>query len=185
MASKFFSFKLGCYKPDILQKKFLSNKSYVVKILKPFFHKESMNVSAVFCFRWLALFLSLKASYRLHHMRSWVETEGEKQQVSHCLKSRDFLLDVNFPLSFPNLHSCTLLQVSHISVMWTQQQFLVSEKLWKPFYPHETQKNKLGNRMTFLPALLDVVNISVMNRKIVWQLSSSHVIIPFKTCCKK
>ncbi|PKK31584.1 INO80 complex subunit [Columba livia] len=60
--------------------------------------------------RWLALFLSLKASYRLHHMRSWVETEGEKQQVSHCLRSRDFLLDVNFPLSFPNLHSCTLLQ---------------------------------------------------------------------------
>ncbi|KAK2532323.1 hypothetical protein Q9233_005339 [Columba guinea] len=60
--------------------------------------------------RWLALFLSLKASYRLHHMRSWVETEGEKQQVSHCLRSRDFLLNVNFPLSFPNLHSCTLLQ---------------------------------------------------------------------------
>ncbi|NXL60183.1 INO80 ATPase, partial [Chordeiles acutipennis] len=60
--------------------------------------------------RWLALFLSLKASYRLHHMRSWMETEGEKQQGSHCLRNRDFLLDVNFPLSFPNLHSCTLLQ---------------------------------------------------------------------------
>ncbi|NWS69886.1 INO80 ATPase, partial [Crotophaga sulcirostris] len=60
--------------------------------------------------RWLALFLSLKASYRLHHMRSWVETEGEKQLWSPFLTSRDFLLDVNFPLSFPNLHSCTLLQ---------------------------------------------------------------------------
>ncbi|NWX42304.1 INO80 ATPase, partial [Steatornis caripensis] len=60
--------------------------------------------------RWLALFLSLKASYRLHHMRSWMEVEGEKQQGSHCLRNRDFLLDVNFPLSFPNLHSCTLLQ---------------------------------------------------------------------------
>ncbi|XP_030307854.1 chromatin-remodeling ATPase INO80 [Calypte anna] len=59
--------------------------------------------------RWLALFLSLKASYRLHHRRFWVETEGEKQQES-CLRNRDFLLDVNFPLSFPNLHSCTLLQ---------------------------------------------------------------------------
>ncbi|NXX76969.1 INO80 ATPase, partial [Urocolius indicus] len=60
--------------------------------------------------RWLALFLSLKASYRLHHMRSWVEAEEEKQQGSPFLRSRDFLLDVNFPLSFPNLHSCTLLQ---------------------------------------------------------------------------
>ncbi|KAM9381281.1 chromatin-remodeling ATPase INO80 [Phaethornis superciliosus] len=59
--------------------------------------------------RWLALFLSLKASYRLHHRRFWMETEGEKQQES-CLRNRDFLLDVNFPLSFPNLHSCTLLQ---------------------------------------------------------------------------
>ncbi|XP_014805636.1 PREDICTED: DNA helicase INO80-like [Calidris pugnax] len=62
--------------------------------------------------RWLALFLSLKASYRLHHMRSWAESEGEKQQGSCCLRNRDFLLDVNFPLSFPNLHSCTLLQVT-------------------------------------------------------------------------
>ncbi|XP_025889187.1 chromatin-remodeling ATPase INO80 [Nothoprocta perdicaria] len=60
--------------------------------------------------RWLALFLSLKASYRLHHLRSWVETEGENQQGSQYLRSRDFLLDVNLPLSFPNLHSCTLLQ---------------------------------------------------------------------------
>ncbi|XP_021257954.1 DNA helicase INO80 [Numida meleagris] len=60
--------------------------------------------------RWLALFLSLKASYRLHHLRSWLEPEREKQQSSHCLKNKDFLLDVNFPLSFPNLHSCTLLQ---------------------------------------------------------------------------
>ncbi|KFO87637.1 DNA helicase INO80 [Buceros rhinoceros silvestris] len=59
--------------------------------------------------RWLALFLSLKASYRLHHMRSWVETEGEKQQESRFLRNRDFLFDVNFP-PFPNLHSCTLLQ---------------------------------------------------------------------------
>ncbi|KFP05937.1 DNA helicase INO80 [Calypte anna] len=52
--------------------------------------------------RWLALFLSLKASYRLHHRRFWVETEGEKQQES-CLRNRDFFLDINFPL-------CTLLQ---------------------------------------------------------------------------
>ncbi|OXB61156.1 hypothetical protein ASZ78_008440 [Callipepla squamata] len=60
--------------------------------------------------RWLALFLSLKASYRLHHLRFWMEPEREKQQGSRCLENKDFLLDVNFPLSFPNLHSCTLLQ---------------------------------------------------------------------------
>lgn len=71
-----------------------------------------------FFFRWLALFLSLKASYRLHHMRSWMETEEDKEQGSCFLKNRDFLLDVNFPLSFPNLHSCTLLQVSKISMIW-------------------------------------------------------------------
>uniref|UniRef100_A0A8C9G1G6 Chromatin-remodeling ATPase INO80 n=1 Tax=Pavo cristatus TaxID=9049 RepID=A0A8C9G1G6_PAVCR len=67
--------------------------------------------------RWLALFLSLKASYRLHHLRSWMEPEREKQQGSHCLKNKDFLLDVNFPLSFPNLHSCTLLQVSKVTAV--------------------------------------------------------------------
>ncbi|OXB82271.1 UNVERIFIED_CONTAM: hypothetical protein H355_007968 [Colinus virginianus] len=60
--------------------------------------------------RWLALFLSLKASYRLHHLRFWMEPEREKQQGSRYLENKDFLLDVNFPLSFPNLHSCTLLQ---------------------------------------------------------------------------
>ncbi|NWI17988.1 INO80 ATPase, partial [Crypturellus soui] len=60
--------------------------------------------------RWLALFLSLKASYRLHHLRSWVDTEGENQQGTRYLRNKDFLLDVNLPLSFPNLHSCTSLQ---------------------------------------------------------------------------
>ncbi|KAF2980018.1 hypothetical protein EK904_009452 [Melospiza melodia maxima] len=42
---------------------------------------------------WLALFLSLKASYRLHHMRSWMETEEDKEQGSCFLRNRDFLLD--------------------------------------------------------------------------------------------
>ncbi|XP_038597218.1 chromatin-remodeling ATPase INO80 isoform X2 [Tachyglossus aculeatus] len=60
--------------------------------------------------RWLALFLSLKASYRLHQLRSWGEPVGESQQRSLGLRNKDFLLGVDFPLSFPNLRSCTLLQ---------------------------------------------------------------------------
>lgn len=68
-------------------------------------------MSAVVCFRWLALFLSLKASYRLHQLRSWGEPEGESQQ--RYLRNKDFLLGVNFPLSFPNLCSCPLLKVSN------------------------------------------------------------------------
>ncbi|KAM9091991.1 chromatin-remodeling ATPase INO80 isoform 3-T3 [Megaptera novaeangliae] len=58
--------------------------------------------------RWLALFLSLKASYRLHQLRSWGEPERESQQK--YLRNKDFLLGVNFPLSFPNLSSCPLLK---------------------------------------------------------------------------
>nr|XP_015092625.1 chromatin-remodeling ATPase INO80 isoform X2 [Vicugna pacos] len=58
--------------------------------------------------RWLALFLSLKASYRLHQLRSWGEPEGGIQQK--YLRNKDFLLGVNFPLSFPNLCNCPLLK---------------------------------------------------------------------------
>lgn len=78
-----------------------------------------ISMSAVVCFRWLALFLSLKASYRLHQLRSWGEPEGESQQ--RYLRNKDFLLGVNFPLSFPNLCSCPLLKVSTyftISYLW-------------------------------------------------------------------
>lgn len=70
-----------------------------------------ISMSAVVCFRWLALFLSLKASYRLHQLRSWGEPEGESQEK--YLRNKDFLLGVNFPLSFPNLSSCPLLKVSN------------------------------------------------------------------------
>ncbi|XP_019407156.1 PREDICTED: DNA helicase INO80 isoform X1 [Crocodylus porosus] len=99
-------------------------------IQQSLFHRRSANEESCFSFlrfidmcpaemaklmhqghlaRWLALFLSLKAAYRLHHLRSWAEP-GENQQTSQCLRNKDFLLGVNFPLSFPNLHSCTLLQ---------------------------------------------------------------------------
>lgn len=71
-------------------------------------------MSAVLYFRWLALFLSLKATYRLYHLRCWAEPEDDHQLKSRSLKNKDFLLEVDFPLSSPNLHSCTLLQVSNI-----------------------------------------------------------------------
>ncbi|KAH0514568.1 DNA helicase INO80 [Microtus ochrogaster] len=58
--------------------------------------------------RWLALFLSLKASYRLHQLRSWGDPDRESHQ--RYLGNKDFLLGVDFPLSFPNLCSCPLLK---------------------------------------------------------------------------
>lgn len=58
--------------------------------------------------RWLAIFLSLKASYRLHQLRSWGEPDRESHE--RYLSNKDFLLGVNFPLSFPNLCSCPLLK---------------------------------------------------------------------------
>uniref|UniRef100_A0A2K6T1P2 Chromatin-remodeling ATPase INO80 n=1 Tax=Saimiri boliviensis boliviensis TaxID=39432 RepID=A0A2K6T1P2_SAIBB len=109
-----------------------------LRVLSPFapdyiqqslFHRKGINEESCFSFlrfidispaemanfmlqgllaRWLALFLSLKASYRLHQLRSWGEPEGENQQ--RYLKNKDFLLGVNFPLSFPNLCSCPLLK---------------------------------------------------------------------------
>ncbi|XP_016783447.1 chromatin-remodeling ATPase INO80 isoform X4 [Pan troglodytes] len=109
-----------------------------LRVLSPFapdyiqqslFHRKGINEESCFSFlrfidispaemanlmlqgllaRWLALFLSLKASYRLHQLRSWGAPEGESHQ--RYLRNKDFLLGVNFPLSFPNLCSCPLLK---------------------------------------------------------------------------
>ncbi|XP_063295908.1 chromatin-remodeling ATPase INO80 [Pelobates fuscus] len=54
--------------------------------------------------RWLALFLCLKASYRLNHHRFW-EDRSECHKPSMYLANTDFLLQLNHPLSFPNIHS--------------------------------------------------------------------------------
>ncbi|KAG8449686.1 hypothetical protein GDO86_016362 [Hymenochirus boettgeri] len=59
--------------------------------------------------RWLALFLSLKASYRLHHVRSW-EERSEADMQSPYLTNRSLILWVNFALSYPNLLSSSTLQ---------------------------------------------------------------------------
>ncbi|XP_029454455.1 chromatin-remodeling ATPase INO80 isoform X1 [Rhinatrema bivittatum] len=61
--------------------------------------------------RWLALFLSLKAAYRLHHLRSWAELHQEESRAqSSYLRNKDLLLWIISPLSFPNLQSCAELQ---------------------------------------------------------------------------
>ncbi|XP_030626965.1 chromatin-remodeling ATPase INO80 [Chanos chanos] len=72
--------------------------------------------------RWLALFLSLKSAYRLHHRRLWAvegedeEHEGEKKTGgnlrpnSQFLSDRDFLLWMNRPTSFPNTRDSPVFQ---------------------------------------------------------------------------
>ncbi|KAF7463987.1 Hypothetical predicted protein [Marmota monax] len=107
------------------------NKSAIDEnyIQQSLFHRKGINEESCFSFlrfidvspaemanlmlqgllaRWLALFLSLKASYRLHQLRSWGESEGGSQQS--YMRNKDFLLGVDFPLSFPNLCSCPLLK---------------------------------------------------------------------------
>lgn len=79
---------------------------------------------ASFFHRWLALFLSLKAAYRLHHRRlfgleeeSLEETRdsqggGERSQPRRkCLSGKDLILWLNRPTSFPNMHNSPVLQV--------------------------------------------------------------------------
>uniref|UniRef100_A0A7N8Y091 Chromatin-remodeling ATPase INO80 n=1 Tax=Mastacembelus armatus TaxID=205130 RepID=A0A7N8Y091_9TELE len=53
--------------------------------------------------RWLALFLSLKAAYRLYYQR-------RSQPRTKCLSRRDLLLWLNRPTAFTNLHTSTVLQ---------------------------------------------------------------------------
>ncbi|XP_063758516.1 chromatin-remodeling ATPase INO80 isoform X4 [Eleginops maclovinus] len=74
--------------------------------------------------RWLALFLSLKAAYRLHHQRLFSLEEGEIQEEagdsqgqrerlqprSKCLSRKDLILWLNRPTNFPNTQTSPVLQ---------------------------------------------------------------------------
>ncbi|XP_051511798.1 chromatin-remodeling ATPase INO80-like [Myxocyprinus asiaticus] len=66
--------------------------------------------------RWLALYLSFKSAYRLHHQRLWDEVEQENQAEGRarldklCLSHRDLILWLNRPTSFPNVHNSGVLQ---------------------------------------------------------------------------
>ncbi|XP_075904437.1 chromatin-remodeling ATPase INO80 isoform X2 [Nelusetta ayraudi] len=73
--------------------------------------------------RWLALFLSLKAAYRLHHQRLFGLGGEAREETGHsqggserpelrsaCLSRRDLILWLNKPTSFPNTHGSVVLQ---------------------------------------------------------------------------
>ncbi|XP_041832045.1 chromatin-remodeling ATPase INO80 isoform X2 [Melanotaenia boesemani] len=69
--------------------------------------------------RWLALFLSLKAAYRLHHQRLFNHEEEEEtgigvraklQPMIKCLSHKDLILWVNRPVTFPNTQTSPTLQ---------------------------------------------------------------------------
>lgn len=74
--------------------------------------------------RWLALFLSLKAAYRLHHQRLFSHEDEGQEEARHsqgdggrlkrrstCLSRKDLILWLNRPTSFPNTHTSPVLQV--------------------------------------------------------------------------
>uniref|UniRef100_A0A671YB76 Chromatin-remodeling ATPase INO80 n=1 Tax=Sparus aurata TaxID=8175 RepID=A0A671YB76_SPAAU len=62
--------------------------------------------------RWLALFLSLKAAYRLHHRRLFGLEEESREETRDlkCLSGKDLILWLNRPTSFPNMHNSPVLQ---------------------------------------------------------------------------
>ncbi|XP_073422772.1 chromatin-remodeling ATPase INO80 [Dendrobates tinctorius] len=59
--------------------------------------------------RWLALFMSLKEAYRLHHSRFWRRKRISVTAPS-SLSNQDFILWVDFPFAFPRIHTSRLLQ---------------------------------------------------------------------------
>ncbi|XP_051952477.1 chromatin-remodeling ATPase INO80 isoform X2 [Xyrauchen texanus] len=62
--------------------------------------------------RWLALYLSFKSAYRLHHQRLWDEVEQDNQADGKalCLSHKDLILWLNRPTSFPNVLNSHVLQ---------------------------------------------------------------------------
>uniref|UniRef100_A0A8K9UZR3 Chromatin-remodeling ATPase INO80 n=1 Tax=Oncorhynchus mykiss TaxID=8022 RepID=A0A8K9UZR3_ONCMY len=64
--------------------------------------------------RWLALFLSLKAAYRLYQRRMWgLEEEeggGSGRPRNQCLSRRGLILWLDRPTAFPNTHTSSVLQ---------------------------------------------------------------------------
>ncbi|XP_023668681.2 chromatin-remodeling ATPase INO80 isoform X1 [Paramormyrops kingsleyae] len=62
--------------------------------------------------RWLALYLSLKSSYRLHQQRFWASAgEGQSpEKSSRCFSRKDFILWLDSPTSFPSVRNSPVLQ---------------------------------------------------------------------------
>lgn len=94
-------------------------------------------------YRWLALFLSLKAAYRLHHQRLFgleEEDQGESRDLqrdrersqprSKCLSHKDLILWLNRPTSYPNTHTSPVLQVRNT------QNVHIPTKIYAQKEPH-------------------------------------------------
>uniref|UniRef100_A0A3P9PE54 Chromatin-remodeling ATPase INO80 n=1 Tax=Poecilia reticulata TaxID=8081 RepID=A0A3P9PE54_POERE len=68
--------------------------------------------------RWLGLFLSLKAAYRLYYQRLFDpvgehQDEGDRGRIQHksvCLSHKDLILWLNRPTAFPNTQTSPVLQ---------------------------------------------------------------------------
>lgn len=95
----------------------------------PFNFRRLIVLFSAFLHRWLALFLSLKAAYRLHHQRlfGFVEdvqegsavspgTRERSRSESKCLSRRDLILWLNRPTGFPNTHTSPVLQVRNTRI---------------------------------------------------------------------
>lgn len=63
------------------------------------------------CFRWLALFLSLKSSYRLYQQHLWAAGGDKAEAKSVFLGNKALILWLNSPTSFPSVRSSSVLQV--------------------------------------------------------------------------
>lgn len=99
---------------------------------------------ASFFHRWLALFLSLKAAYRLHHRRLFGLEEESREETRDlqgdrersqprrkCLSGKDLILWLNRPTSFPNMHNSRVLQVRNTPDTHTlAQKSLYSRAHW-------------------------------------------------------
>lgn len=80
-------------------------------------------LSISYVLRWLALYLSFKSAYRLHHSRlsdkvDEIEAKENTGLGKHCLSRRDLILWINRPTSFPNVHNSAVLQVTSITFSW-------------------------------------------------------------------
>ncbi|MBN3273312.1 INO80 ATPase, partial [Polyodon spathula] len=90
------------------------------------FHRKGNNEGSCFSFLrfidvWLALFLSLKSSYRLYQQRLWAAGGGEAEAKSVFLGNKDLILWLDSPTSFPSVQSTPALQ----DLIFTSQNSLV------------------------------------------------------------
>ncbi|KAG2457438.1 INO80 ATPase, partial [Polypterus senegalus] len=108
-------FRKVCNHPDLFERQetrspfHMSLKPY---IMSKFLFRNGLISTFNQCrSRWLALFLSLKSSYRLYHKRQWDANGDEGSNAkSNYLVNKALILWVNSPTSFVNVNSSPVLQ---------------------------------------------------------------------------